>query len=197
MAYLSLFPIGSAMRANLMVYRDLRDPWLQQLRAEPRETLLAALPGLRDIVGSFAVSGPVKIRPADLYVTRGVRQAGIVLVGDAYATSCPAAGTGAGKAFNDVERLCNVHIPSWLATPGIGEDKIAAFYDDPDKADYDAYSMEKAYDLRALSLDGGVLWRTRSWARFLGQLGIWTVRRAMREAVAPRSLAQTPAGSSP
>ena len=62
-----------------------------------------------------------------------MRQAGVVLVGDAFATSCPAAGTGTGKVFTDVERLCNVHIPRWLATPGMGADKIAAFYDDPVK----------------------------------------------------------------
>jgi 2-polyprenyl-6-methoxyphenol hydroxylase-like FAD-dependent oxidoreductase len=177
MAYLSLFPIGTTMRANMMVYRDLRDPWLTELRAAPRETLLAALPGLRALTGNFTVGGPVRIRPADLYVTRGVRQAGIVLVGDAYATSCPAAGTGAGKAFNDVERLCNVHIPRWFKTDRMGADKIAAFYDDPIKTDYDSYSVEKAYDLRALSLDDALIWRARRWARFIGQLGIGTARR--------------------
>jgi 2-polyprenyl-6-methoxyphenol hydroxylase-like FAD-dependent oxidoreductase len=194
MAYLSLFPVGTTMRANLMVYRDLRDPWLQQLRAAPRETLLATLPGLRALTGNFTVVGAMKIRPADLYVTRNVRQAGIVLVGDAFATSCPAAGTGAGKAFNDVERLCNVHIPRWFKTGRMGEDKIAAFYDDSNKSDYDAYSTEKAYDLRALSLDDAPIWRARRWARFVGQLGIGTVRR-MHEQLAARSPAGAPAGS--
>jgi 2-polyprenyl-6-methoxyphenol hydroxylase-like FAD-dependent oxidoreductase len=193
-AYLSLFPVGTTMRANLMVYRDLRDPWLQLLRAAPRETLLATLPGLRALAGNFAVVGAVNIRPADLYVTRNVRQAGIVLVGDAFATSCPAAGTGAGKAFNDVERMCNVHIPRWFKTGRMGEDKIAAFYDDPIKCDYDSYSTEKAYDLRALSLDDAPIWRARRWARFIGQLGIGALRR-MQEQLAARSPAQAPAGS--
>jgi 2-polyprenyl-6-methoxyphenol hydroxylase-like FAD-dependent oxidoreductase len=194
MAYLSLFPVGTTMRANLMVYRELRDPWLQQLRAAPREALLAALPGLRALTGNFAVAGAVKIRPADLYVTQNVRQAGIVLVGDAFATSCPAAGTGAGKAFNDVERLCNIHIPRWFKTGRMDEDKIAAFYDDPIKGDYDSYSTEKAFDLRALSLDDAPIWRARRWARFIGQLGIGTLRR-MQEQLAARSPAQAPAGS--
>jgi 2-polyprenyl-6-methoxyphenol hydroxylase-like FAD-dependent oxidoreductase len=177
MAYLSLFPVGSTMRANLMVYRDPRDPWLKQLRAAPRETLLAALPGLRALTGNFAVPGPVKIRPADLYVTRGVRQAGIVLVGDAFATSCPAAGTGAGKVFTDVERLCNVHIPGWFGTARMDADKIAAFYDDPVKRAYDSHSTAKAYHLRSLSLDDGLSWRARRWARFIAQLGVGTLRR--------------------
>ncbi len=32
MAYITLFPIGGTMRANLFVYRDLHDPWLKQFR---------------------------------------------------------------------------------------------------------------------------------------------------------------------
>src|SRR5262249_30998253 len=30
--YITLFPIGATMRANLFVYRDLQDPWLKQFR---------------------------------------------------------------------------------------------------------------------------------------------------------------------
>jgi 2-polyprenyl-6-methoxyphenol hydroxylase-like FAD-dependent oxidoreductase len=123
-ALLTLFPIGSAMRANLFVYRDLKDPWLRQLRASPREVLFGLMPGLRELTGDFEVSEPIKIRPVDLYVTRGHRQAGIVVVGDAFATSCPAAGTGAFKVVTDVERLCNVHVPRWLATHGRGKDRV-------------------------------------------------------------------------
>ncbi len=39
-AYLTLFPVGSGMRANLMVYRDIHDPWFDAFRAAPRETML-------------------------------------------------------------------------------------------------------------------------------------------------------------
>ena len=76
----------------------------------------AALPRLRRITGEFGVAGDVKIRPADLYVSTGYRQPGIVLVGDAFATTCPVTGTGTDKVFTDVAQLCNVHIPAWLAT---------------------------------------------------------------------------------
>ena len=31
MAYLTLFPIGTTMRANLFVYRDMDDPWLRRI----------------------------------------------------------------------------------------------------------------------------------------------------------------------
>jgi 2-polyprenyl-6-methoxyphenol hydroxylase-like FAD-dependent oxidoreductase len=169
MAYLTLFPIGAGMRANLFSYRDLHDPWFQQLRASPVETLFAAMPGLRNLTGDFAVDDGIKIRPVDLYVTKGHRRGGVVSVGDAFATSCPAAGTGARKALTDVERLCNVHIPQWLASPGMGADKITAFYDDPVKTACDANSLAKAYDLRAFCIDTGPAWTARRWARLAGQ----------------------------
>ena len=166
MAYITLFPIGAAMRANLFVYRDLHDPWLKQFRDAPRETLHAMWPGLRKLIGDFTVPGFIKIRPVDLYVTQGHRQNGIVLVGDAFATSCPAAGTGARKVLVDVERLCNVHIPRWLATPGMGEAKIAAFYDDPVKQACDALSTRKAFELRSCSIDPALRWAAMRWAKF-------------------------------
>jgi 2-polyprenyl-6-methoxyphenol hydroxylase-like FAD-dependent oxidoreductase len=176
-SYLTFFPIGSRMRANLFVYRDLRDPWLPRLRAAPHDTLFAAMPGLRKLLGNFAVTGEIKIRPVDLCVTKGFRQPGIVLVGDAFATSCPAAGTGVGKAFTDVERLCNIHVPRWLATPGMGEEKIAGFYDDPVKRACDSHSAAMAYYVRSISVDPGLLWQARRWGKFIAQLGVGTVRR--------------------
>lgn len=184
-ALLTLFPIGSTMRANLFVYRDMDDLWLRQLRTAPTETLLALMPGLRPIMGEFAVEGPVKIRPVDLYVTRGHRQPGIVLVGDAFATSCPAAGTGARKALNDVERLCNIHIPRWLAMPGMTLEKIATFYDDPVKRACDDASLAKAYELRSFSIDRDLPWRARRWGKFLAQYGRGSVRQWRDQPLSP------------
>jgi len=185
-ALLTLFPIGSAMRANLFVYRDMQDPWLRQLRASPQEVLFGLMPGLRKLTGDFEVSEPIRIRPVDLYVTRGHRQAGIVVVGDAFATSCPAAGTGAFKVVTDVERLCNVHVPRWLATPGMGEEKIAGFYDDKVKRACDRYCVDKAFFLRSFSIDPGFAWRLRRGGKFLAGLGAGTLR-AMIERLLPSS----------
>ena len=187
-ALLTLFPIRSTMRANLFVYRDMNDPWLRTLRERPVETLFALMPGLRGITGDFEVDGPVKIRPIDLCVTSGHRQDGIVLVGDAFATSCPAAGTGARRVLTDVERLCNVHIPRWLTTPGMTAEKISAFYDDADKQACDDYSLAKAYSLRQFSIDPAWPWRGRRWAKFLSQYGVGSLRRIHRHlAPGPKS----------
>jgi len=196
-AYITLFPVGATMRANLCVYRDMDDPWLKRFRDAPRETLAALMPGLAKITGAYDVSGAVKIRPADLYVTTGVNRPGVVLVGDAFSTSCPAAGTGTGKVFTDVERLCSVYVPQWLATPGMGGEKIAAFYGDPVRAAYHAHSAHKAFHLRSLTIDPRLAWTARRWARFAARLasgwmrqmrGLWVARMkrsAIREANHP------------
>lgn len=177
-ALITLFPIGHAMRANLFVYRDMDDPWLREMRAKPQETLFALMPGLRELTGEFAVTSQVKIRPIDLYVTHNYRQPGIVLVGDAFATSCPAAGTGARKVLNDVERLCNVHIPHWLQSDGMSAEKIGSFYDDPVKRACDVFSARKAYGLKSFSIDTGLSWRLRRWTKFAVHLVRGMLRRS-------------------
>jgi 2-polyprenyl-6-methoxyphenol hydroxylase-like FAD-dependent oxidoreductase len=181
-AYVTLFPVGATMRANLCIYRSVNDPWLRRFREAPRDTLFALLPGLQRFTGACEIAGAIKIRPADLYVTEDCQRAGIVLVGDAFSTSCPAAGTGTGKVFTDVERLCNVHVPRWFETRGMGEEKIAAFYDDPVKGAYDAHSLAKAYHLRSLSVEEGLRWRAERYAR----LGVGLLRQVQRQMSAKR-----------
>jgi 2-polyprenyl-6-methoxyphenol hydroxylase-like FAD-dependent oxidoreductase len=175
--YLTLFPIGSRMRANLFVYRQIDDPWLQQMRRAPAQTLKASLPRLCRTIGDFEVTGDIRMRPADLYVSTGHRQPGMVLVGDAFATSCPVTGTGTDKVFTDVERLCNVHIPNWLATDGMDETKIGAFYDDPVKTACDAWASAKAYSFRAVSIDTSLYWKAQRWARFVAWFSEGTLRQ--------------------
>jgi 2-polyprenyl-6-methoxyphenol hydroxylase-like FAD-dependent oxidoreductase len=195
MAYLSLFPIGGKMRGNLMVYRDMTDPWFQQFKQAPEAALRAMMPGLARMTGGFKVNGPVKVRPADLCVTEGYRQPGIVLVGDAFSTSCPAAGTGTTKVFTDIGRLCNVHIPAWLSTEGMNAEKISQFYDDPQKIECEARSRAKAYHLRALSTDHGLSWRARRWARFLVRLAQGTGHAIRKRRLAGSAGAHRAAGS--
>lgn len=168
-AYLTLFRLGQGMRANLMCYRAADDPWLGGFRDRPEEALLRLMPGLRELLGAFSVAGPVRLRPADLYVAGNVARPGIVLVGDAFATSCPAAGTGTNKVLQDVERLCALHVPRWLASDGMGVEKIAAFYADPLKQAVDRHSLATAHRLKSLSIDPDPVWRARRLARFLGR----------------------------
>lgn len=176
--YITLFPLHERMRANLFTYREPDDPWLRELRLAPVKTLHAALPRLKEITGEFSVTSEVRVRPADLYVNSGYRRAGVVLVGDAFAATCPVTGTGTDKVFTDVSQLCSVHIPAWLASEGMGEDKIAAFYDDPVKQACDAWAMEKAWSFRSVSIEESIYWRLQRGARFANWLAQGLLRRA-------------------
>ncbi|MGN6536854.1 MAG: FAD-dependent oxidoreductase [Mesorhizobium sp.] len=183
--YLSLFPTATGMRANLFTFRDHRDPWVKAFRESPTETLAATLPGLRKVLGDFQVVGRVQNWIMDLAVAENCRQDGVVLIGDAYQTSCPAAGTGFSRLLTDVERLCHVHVPQWLATPGMTADKIGCYYDDPEKQAADASALAQAKYRRSLTVDTGLAWRVRRlllvWRRRLvdrlGRLSPGTVAR--------------------
>ena len=182
-AYMSIFGAGGTNRVNMFTYWKSRDPRLEGMRDAPEATLTTLWPKLQSVLGGFAAEN-VRIRPIDLYVTEGYLQPGIVLVGDAFATACPAVGVGANKVLTDVERLCNAHIPRWLASPGMGTEKLASFYADPIKRACDANSTARAFDLRSLSIDEGLAWRARRWTRFGVQMGASVLRRASASAAA-------------
>jgi 2-polyprenyl-6-methoxyphenol hydroxylase-like FAD-dependent oxidoreductase len=178
-AYLTLFRIGDTMRANLMTYLQVSDPRLKLFREDPHAALCGLLPKLADLIGPFEILGEVKVRPADLYQTTGLAQPGVVLVGDAFATSCPAAGTGTHKVLNDIERLCAVHVPQWLATPGMAAGKLASFYEDPQKRAVDRASIEEAYALKARSLADGPRGHLAAYLRLAARIAKGMARRSL------------------
>lgn len=161
LSYLTLFPIGNTMRANLFVYRSPFEDWTKALRDQPNETLNAMMPSFEREFGELAVAGPVAIRPIDLARVLDVERDGVVVVGDAFATVCPITGTGMDKALNDVVVLARDHVPAWLATPGMGADKIARFYADPAKRDRDERAVKISVEARAVRFDPAMRWRLR------------------------------------
>jgi 2-polyprenyl-6-methoxyphenol hydroxylase-like FAD-dependent oxidoreductase len=157
--YLTVFAIETKLRANLFTYRNRREPWTQRLVHQPRDTLLQAMPGLEQVMGRIQTVGPVQVRVTDLTVASDYRRDGVVLVGDAFQTSCPAAGTGIGRLLNDIDRLCNQYIPTWLATDGMEARKISQFYDDPVKRRCDAEALRIAEYRRAVKMESSVGWK--------------------------------------
>jgi 2-polyprenyl-6-methoxyphenol hydroxylase-like FAD-dependent oxidoreductase len=166
-AYLSLFPIPGAMRANLFSYHEPREPWVQAFARDPARELAAALPRLSRVIGDFRVSSKVHMCPIDLYRVATPALPGVVLIGDAFQSVCPATGTGLSKIVADVEVLCTRYVPRWLATPRLDAQAIQPFYDDPDKAAVDRDSLARARYRKRVSLDASVrfrLHRRRSYA---------------------------------
>lgn len=165
--YLSLFPVRAGMRANLFMFRDPTDPIMRELRREPEATVLRLLPGLRPYLGDFRVTDKVQNWVMDLTVVEGHLQPGVVLIGDAFQTNCPAAGTGVARLLVDVDRLCTEYAPRWLATSGMGTEKISQFYSDPDKLAADQRSLKMAHFRQALTSRNDIGWDLRRRLHFL------------------------------
>ncbi|WP_084245714.1 FAD-dependent oxidoreductase [Rhodoplanes sp. Z2-YC6860] len=183
--YLSLFPIGSLLRANLFTFLDHDDPWIRELRRDPVAVLFKSLPGLSDFVGEIEPIDKVQNWVMDLSVAENVDQNGVVLIGDAFQTSCPAAGTGVTRLLTDIDRLCNVLIPQWLETPGMEKEKIRNFYSDPVKQAMDIEAMQMAHYRRSLTVDRSLRWgfhRRQHFAR--RRIASWFDRTRTRQATA-------------
>lgn len=165
--YLSLFPVRAGMRANLFMFRDPTDPVMRDLRRDTEATLLRLLPGLRPYLGDFHVTDRVQNWVMDLSVVEGHLQAGVVLIGDAFQTNCPAAGTGVARLLVDVERLCTEYVPRWLTTSGMSRKKISEFYADPDKVAADQQSLKMARFRQALTSRNDISWDVRRRLHFL------------------------------
>lgn len=165
--YLSLFPVRGGMRANLFMFRDPTDPIMRELRREPEATVLRLLPGLRPYLGDFRVIDRVQNWVMDLTVVEGHLQPGIVLIGDAFQTNCPAAGTGVARLLMDVDRLCTEYAPRWLMTAGMSQEKISQFYSDRDKIAADQQSLKMARFRQALTSRNDIGWDVRRRLHFL------------------------------
>lgn len=145
--YLSLFPIDAAMRANLFLFSHIRDPRLLALSRRGMAALFDLLPGLRPWLDDCEWVGDVATFPVELYKYVNVVRGGVAVIGDSFRTSCPAVGSGLSCALVDVLRLRH-HVAHWLKTPGMGREKIAAFYADPVKRARDDSAHELAFRRR-------------------------------------------------
>jgi 2-polyprenyl-6-methoxyphenol hydroxylase-like FAD-dependent oxidoreductase len=157
--FLSLFVMGEAMRANLFVFRSVSDPWVRQFVQQPGQMLERAFPKLGRLIGDYRVVTQVETARVDLYRMQRELQPGVVLIGDAFQGPCPSTGKGVSKVLTDVDVLCSECVPEWLATPGMGRDKIASFYKHPRKRSTDTCALEMAQYRRRACTDRSLRWR--------------------------------------
>ena len=179
MDYLAVFPIGDAMRANLFCYLDPGDPWVKLFKRDPRQALLGVMPSLQQALGPFEVVGKIQVRPNSIQRAENVWQReGVVLIGDAFQSSCPAVGTGIGRILADVEALGRL-VPSWLATPGMGVEKLAQFYRDPAKQRFDDQAVRNARFRRALCTEASWRWKAYRTQYYYRRRTLGMVSRAL------------------
>lgn len=161
LGYASVFPMMDEVRVNVFSYREPADPWIAALRRDPVEVLLEALPDLAPALEGARVVRALETHCGDLYAIDGCEQPGVALIGDAFHAPCPASGTGMTRILNDIERLSAVHLPDWLATPGMGRNKIAGFYADPVKRQVDRASLLRSLNGRASAVSPSPWWAVR------------------------------------
>ena len=178
MDYLAVFPIGDAMRANLFCYLDPGDPWVKLFKRDPKQALLGVMPSLQQALGPFEVVGKVQVRPNSIQRAEAWQREGVVLIGDAYQSSCPAVGTGIGRILADVEALSRL-VPSWLATPGMGVEKLAQFYQDPAKQRFDDQAVRNAKFRRALCTKASWRWKAYRTQHYYRRRTLGVISRAI------------------
>ena len=165
--YVSVFPMPGETRINVFSYRALNDPWTRRMSADPMGCLSELDPHLAALFKGGRVVRRCEARGTDLYEVSGHRQAGVVLIGDAFHAPCPASGTGMLRILNDIDVLTRLHLAPWFATPGMACAKIAAFYDDPEKRRLDEASLKSSLKGRGAVVGTNAYWRGR---RFIGNL---------------------------
>ena len=175
--YFAAFTMGGSTRVNLFTYRDYRDPWTRAFLEDPAAGLAETLPGLTSAIGPYQTVGPVVARPVDLYTSEQYRRDGVVLIGDAFQASCPATGMGMVRLLTDIEQLTTLHVPRWLATPGMNAAKISTFYDDPVKRACDNKALHDSEYRRSVSTETSVGWQFHRFrVRALENLSGWRHR---------------------
>jgi len=165
--YITLFPIGDRWRANLFAYFGARDEARRRLTQSPREALGAFFPRISRLVRHLEITSRVEAQSISLYTGCGVpTRPGVLTIGDAYQSVCPATGTGLSKVLTDVI-VAAERIPQWLETPSMGTDKLATFYADPRKLETDATSLAAADHIRDFAIQSSLRWRVHRARAYL------------------------------
>ena len=157
--YITLFPIGRTMRANFFAFPGRDGEWTRHFLKEPEGELRKCFPRLNRAIGEYRVSGSVETSLIHLYCTEGEPVPGVVLIGDAAQNVCPSTGMGLSKVFTDVDVLCSKCVPAWFATRGMGSEKTAEFWSDPQKRLVDAKALADARYRRQARTDRSWRWR--------------------------------------
>jgi 2-polyprenyl-6-methoxyphenol hydroxylase-like FAD-dependent oxidoreductase len=157
--YVTLFPIGRMMRANLFAFPETNDPWVREFINNPMEGLQKCFPELEEVIGNIKVISKVENAVIHLYRTEGEPPPGVALVGDACENVCPSTGMGLTKVFTDVDVLSSECVPSWFGTSGMGVEKVAGFFNHPRKSGVDSTALQNAFYRRQASIGRSLRWR--------------------------------------
>jgi 2-polyprenyl-6-methoxyphenol hydroxylase-like FAD-dependent oxidoreductase len=157
--YLTLFPIGQTMRANLFAFPAADDLWVRKFVQDPEGELQTCFPKLDRVIGEYQVESRAETSLIHLYRTEGETPPGVVLIGDAAQNACPSTGRGLSKVFTDVDVLWRECVPRWFANDGMGSAKMNEFRNDARKRAVDDESLRSAIYRRQARTDRSPRWR--------------------------------------
>ena len=166
--FITIFPIGSRMRANIFTYAKLDDSWVAAFADNTNQITSDFFPNLTCITGAWKVCSKVQTKPIHLYTTTNASIDGVVLVGDAFQSVCPSTGTGVSKVLMDAYLATKSYVPVWMRQKTIGASDIRNFYSDQRKKQIDERSLRLAANRRDI-ITGNSIWahirRARQSAR--------------------------------
>jgi 2-polyprenyl-6-methoxyphenol hydroxylase-like FAD-dependent oxidoreductase len=159
--YASFFAVGAAVRMNLFLYDAPTSERVARFRRDPMGELVRTLPSLAETLEGARAIGPVQVRVTDLYTVEQPARDGVVLIGDARRTSCPASGTGVSRVLHDAKLLTATHLPAWFAADRFDAARIGAFYAEPELTALDRNAHQRSLNGRRAATSRSIYWRLR------------------------------------
>jgi hypothetical protein len=146
------------MRANLFAFPAVNDLWVRNFIQNPMEGIQKCFPELQRVIGKIEITSKIESAVIHLYRTEGEPPPGVALIGDACGNVCPSTGMGLTKIFTDVDVLSS-HCRSWFMTAGMGVEKLAIFFNHPEKCAVDARAIQNAFYRRQAAIGRSLRWR--------------------------------------
>lgn len=130
--YLTIFPIGDRIRANLFLQLGAKDPLVLAFKVDPMGCMFEWMPRLRELIGVPRVASKVQVVPTVFSRVKDPALPGVILAGEELQSVSPTTGMGLSKVLTDVRTLAEL-VPGWLASGPIDAGLTRRFYRDPRK----------------------------------------------------------------
>lgn len=143
--YITIFPIGERMRANVFTQLKRSDTLAKELRNDTLATIDRLFPRLDDYLGRVVLDSKVQVMPTHYYSLFRQDVPGVVAIGDSFQSVSPATGSGLSKVLTDVQMLSQTYIPEWFKKDSISAADVSAFYKDKRKVTIDRRSLKSWY----------------------------------------------------
>lgn len=168
--YLTLFPIGNVMRANIFTRWPAKDARALAMRNNPVTAMQEYFERLLEFTGAMQLASKVQMFPTEFYRMRNVLQPGVVVIADEYQSVSPATGKGLDKLTTDLNILSEKKIPAWLAKGRISKTDVATFYNNPEKKETDLKAISDWVFYRDNGLSSGPSLGSRAIFKFKSTL---------------------------